>query len=241
MSEKQKLSHRLAEEAPVIKSALGFWEKYSKRIIYISAAIIILGGGYLVYKYMFVNPANEKANDAVFQLQDVYEQLINAQTDSARTALADKVLNGDAQTTGALKFLSKHSGTDAANLVHFYAGRAYVEKNDFKKAIKQLEDFNAHGATQVATAALKLLGDCYMQDGQKEKGAETYKKAGTLNEKDENFSSECLYYAGQAYETAGKTEEAIKAYQIIKDKYPGTQRGSSIDKYLARLGVITKD
>jgi tetratricopeptide (TPR) repeat protein len=177
----------------------------------------------------------------VFQLQAAYEEMMNAQTDSARTALADKVLNGDAQTTGAVKFLSKHSGTDAANLVHFYAGRAYIEKNDFKNAIKQLEQFDGNGATQPASAALKLLGDAYMMDGQKDKGADTFKKAGTLNEKDENFSSECLYYAGQAYETAGKNEEAIKMYQLIKEKYPRTQRGFTVDKYLARLGVITKD
>ncbi|MBI2730174.1 MAG: tetratricopeptide repeat protein [Sphingobacteriales bacterium] len=241
MSEKQKLSHKLAAEAPAIKSALGFWEKYSKQIIYVSAAIIILGGGYLVYKYMFVNPKNVKANDSVFQLQSIYEQMVNAQTDSAKTALADKVLNGDAQVTGAIKFISRNSGTDAANLAHFYAGRAYIEKNDFKNAIKQLEAFDANGADQATAGALKLLGDAYMMDGQKQKGADTYKKAATVNEKDENISSECLYFAAQAYETLGKNEDAIKMYQIIKEKYPKSTRGFTVDKYLARLGVVNND
>lgn len=239
MAEK-KLSHKLAEEAPVIKRAMGFWDKYSKQIIYVSAVVIILGGGYLVYKYMFVDPKNAKANDSVYQLQTVYEEMVNAQTDSARVALADKVLNGDAQATGAIKFISRNSGTDAANLAHFYAGRAYIEKNDFKNAVKQLEAFDGNGATQAASAGLKLLADAYMMNNQKDKGAETYKKAGTLNDKDESFSSECLYYAGQAYETLGKNDEAVKMYQIIKEKYPKTQRGFSADKYLARLGVITQ-
>jgi tetratricopeptide (TPR) repeat protein len=237
----QKLSQKIAEEAPVIKKALGFWEKYSKQIIIVSAAIIIVGGGYLVYKYMYLDPKNAKANDTVFQLQNVYEELVNAQSDSARLALADKVLNGDAQTTGALKFIKNNSGTDAANLAHFYAGRAYMEKGDFKNAIKQLEQFDGNGATQAESAALKLLGDAYMMDKQANKGADTYKKAGTLNEKDDNFSSECLYYAAQAYETLGNTNEAIKMYQIIKDKYPRTQRGFTVDKYLARLGVVNND
>jgi tetratricopeptide (TPR) repeat protein len=237
----QKLSQKLAEEAPVIKRALGFWEKYSKQIIYVSAAVIILGGGYFIYKYWFAGPKNAKANDSVYQLQAMYEEMVNAQDDSARVALADKVLNGDAQATGAIKFLSRNSGTDAANLAHFYAGRAYIEKSDFKKAIKQLEDFDANGATQAGSAALKLLGDAYMMDKQGAKGAEAYKKAGTLNEKDENFSSECLYFAAQAYETLGKNDEAVKLYQIIKEKYPKTQRGFSADKYLARLGVITQE
>ena len=237
----QKLSQKIAEEAPVIKKALGFWEKYSKQIIYVSAAIIVLGGGYFIYKYMIVQPKNEKANDSVYQLQSVYEEMVNAQTDSARTALADKVLNGDAQSTGAIKFINRNSGTDAANLAYFYAGRAYIEKGDFKNAIKQLEEFDGNSATQAASAGLKLLADAYMMSGQQAKGAETYKKAGTQNDKDENFSSECLYFAAQAYETLGKNDEAVKLYQIIKEKYPKTQRGFSADKYLARLGVTAQE
>jgi hypothetical protein len=35
----------------------------------------------------------------------------------------------------------------------------------------------------------------------------------------------------------GKTQDAIAMYKIIKDKYPASQRGAEIDKYLARLGV----
>jgi len=38
-------------------------------------------------------------------------------------------------------------------------------------------------------------------------------------------------------EIEGKNAEAIKLYQQIKEKFPRTERGYSIDKYLARLGV----
>jgi hypothetical protein len=39
-------------------------------------------------------------------------------------------------------------------------------------------------------------------------------------------------------EITGKTDQAIELYQILKDKYPRTDKGFIVDKYLARLGVV---
>ena len=64
------------------------------------------------------------------------------------------------------------------------------------------------------------------------------KKAGTYDDKDELFSPEYLFRSGYLYENMGKTQDAIAMYRMIKDKYPNSQRGLDIDKYLARLGVI---
>jgi hypothetical protein len=36
----------------------------------------------------------------------------------------------------------------------------------------------------------------------------------------------------------GKNKEAIEVYDLIKQKYPSSQRGMEIDKYLARLGKV---
>ncbi len=74
--------------------------------------------------------------------------------------------------------------------------------------------------------------------GKKEEAAEQYKKAGTFDEKDELFAPEYLFRSGYLYENMGKTQDAIAMYRLIKDKYPNSQRGADIDKYLARLGVI---
>ena len=50
----------------VVQKARGFWENYNKPVMYIGSAIIILLGGWLVYKYLFKLPKEQKANDAVF-------------------------------------------------------------------------------------------------------------------------------------------------------------------------------
>ena len=72
----------------------------------------------------------------------------------------------------------------------------------------------------------------------KDEAIEQYKKAGTVFEKDDMISPEYLFRAGYLYETLGKNKDAIEMYQLIKSKYPASQRGYDIDRYLARLGAI---
>lgn len=83
-----------------------------------------------------------------------------------------------------------------------------------------------------------MLGDAYSELNKKEDAVQQYRKAGTFYDKDDLLSPEYLFRAGYLYESMGKNEDAIAMYQIIKDKYPTSQRGYDIDKYLARLGVV---
>ncbi len=207
-----------------LEKAKDFWEKFSKPVTYVGTAIIILGLGYYAYKTMVVKPKEAKANDAIAFAQDYF----------AMDSL-DRALNGDGQNPGFLKVISQYGGTDAANLAHYYAGAIYLRKQDFPGAIKQLKEFST-SATQVQSSAYRMLGDAYMDSGDKGQGADYYKKAGSLNEKDPITSSEDLFLAAMAYETMGKNDEAIALYKEVKEKYPKTDRGMIVDKYLARLG-----
>src|SRR5437868_5291707 len=119
MAEKTVHDKAHKKDVDVVTRARGFWAQNSKPVIYISAAIILLAGGWLVYKYMFKLPQEQKANDAVFVVQKYFADFSNA-PDSSKATLANRVLNGEAND-GALKFISKYDGTDAANLCHYYA------------------------------------------------------------------------------------------------------------------------
>jgi hypothetical protein len=46
-----------------------------------------------------------------------------------------------------------------------------------------------------------------------------------------------LFRGALLSEIAGKNDQAIELYQMLKDKYPRTDKGFIVDKYLARLGV----
>ncbi len=141
--------HVQKTEVDVVTRARGFWEQNSKPIIYISSVIILLVGGWLVYKYMVKIPKEEKANDAVFVVQKYFNDFSNAPTDTLKLQMANRVLNGDGGNSGALKFISKYDGTNAANLCNYYAGSSYLHLKQFDKAIKYLKDFDTDAREKI--------------------------------------------------------------------------------------------
>jgi predicted negative regulator of RcsB-dependent stress response len=225
MSEIKHPAH-LEEEKNPIAEIQHVWERYGKVASYILVGIIIVVGGYFGYRSYILEPKEKQAVEALFRAEEYYRM------DSVRLAL-----NGDNINAGFIKIISRYGGTKAANLASFYAGSCYLKLGDFSNAVKYLKDFSTP-VKQVQERAYGLLGDAYSEQNKKEEAAEQYKKAGTFFEKDDLFSPEYLFRSGYLYESMGKTQEAIAMYRMIKDKYPNSQRGADIDKYLARLGVL---
>ena len=211
----------------VVDKAIGFWENNSKKIITVSVAIIVVVGGYLGYKNLIQLPKEQKANEELFAAES------NFRKDSFNLAL-----NGSGSTPGLLKVISKYSGTKAENLAHYYAGASYLQMGEYQKAVDQLSDFSANGAKQVEAKAEGLLGDAYAELKKNDDAIAHYKNAGTIFGEDQAISSEYLFRGAMLSEMTGKTEQAIELYQILKDKYPRTDKGFIVDKYLARLGVV---
>lgn len=224
------------KEADVIQKARGFWINYNKPVIYISSAIIILLGGWLIYKYMFKVPKEEKANDAVYVTQKYFSDFSNASSDSTKAMLAAKCLNGDGFNSGALKIINKFSGTSAANLCEYYAGACYLHLRQFDKAIKFLKDFDADGASQIKSRAYGMIGDASAELNKNDQALDYYKKAANVDDKDEFTSSEFLFRAALFAEATGKTKEAIDLFKKIKEDYPLSQKAADVDRYLAKLG-----
>jgi len=225
MSEIKKPAH-LEEEKNPVADIQNAWDKYGKTASYVLLVIVLVVGGVYAYRNLISEPKERSASEAMFRAEEYYRE------DSARLAL-----NGDAINAGFLKVMSKYSGTKAAKLAGFYAGSCYLKLGDFNNAVKYLKDFSTP-VKQLQERAYGLLGDAYSEQGNKEAAADQYKKAGTYYEQDELFAPEYLFRSGYLYENMGKTQDAIAMYKLIKDKYPTSQRGVDIDKYLARLGVI---
>ena len=225
MSEIKHPAH-LEEEKNPVAELRQTWDHYGKRVSYLLIAIVVLVGGYLGYRNWIAEPNEKQAVAAMFRAEQYYRM------DSARLAL-----NGDNINYGFLKVIARYGGTRTANLASFYAGSCYMKLGDFNNAIKYLKDFST-SVEILQERDYGLLGDAYSELNRKEEAAEQYKKAGTYFEKDELFSPEYLFRSGYLYESMGKTQDAITMYRMIKDKYPQSQRGVEIDKYLGRLGAL---
>lgn len=210
-----------------------FWSKYSKPLTIGLTVIVLAVAGYFIYRSMVTVPNERKAEEAAFKAEEYY-----------RMDSLDKALNGDGVNQGLLRIISRYGGTAAGNRAKLMAGSVYLKKGDYKNAIKHLEEFKTD-IKQVEAKSTALLADAYSEMGastnnnaNKEKAADLYTKAAGIFEKDDVGSAEYLFRAGYLYESMGKNKEAIDAYKQIKEKYPRTDRGFDIDKYLARLGVI---
>jgi tetratricopeptide (TPR) repeat protein len=224
MSDKKTVQQLEGGEAAIAK-AKDFWTRYNKPVMIICTLVILLGGGWLVYKNFFKEPKEKKANEALFMAEEYYR------ADSVNLAL-----NGDGQYPGLLKVISNYGGTEAANMANFYAGSCYIKLGDNDKAIKHLKKFST-GSKPVQARAYKLLADAYADLNKNSEALEYYKKAAHHFEDDKVNSAESLFMAALfADKVMNKREEAIELYKEVKKKYP-LIRGYDADLYLAKLGV----
>lgn len=227
------------KEVNVVEKARGFWEDYNKPVTYIGSAIILLIAGWMIYKYMFKIPKEEKGNDIIFVTQKYFTDFTNA-TDSSKALIAAKVLNGDGTNPGALKIINNYSGTTAANLCEYYAGACYLHLGQFDKAVKFLKKFDAGDATQIESHALGMLGDANAELNKNDEALSYYKKAANVNKEDDFTSSEFLFRAALFAEATGKTKEAIELFKKVKTDYPLSEKAADVDRYLAKLGEFSE-
>ena len=228
MSGKQLHSSELDTDQVVAK-VQGFFEKFGKQLMMLVAGIIVVVGGFYAYKTYIVKPKEEKASEYLFKAQQFFSQ------DSSQ-----KVLDGDGTSKGVLYVISNYGGTKSANLAKYYAGVSYLKLGKFEKAIEYLKDFSTD-AKQVQMVAYGCLGDAYAESGKKEDALDYYIKAGKTFEKDESGSAEFLFRGALLSETIGKEDKALELYKEIKEKYPKTEKGTQVDKYINRLSTEKPD
>ena len=227
MAEQKNQNEHLNVEDALTQSE-AFLIKYKNAIIGGVVAVIIIVAGFIMYKNLYAEPREEKAQAALFKGQEYFEQ-----------DAFEQALNGDSiGYTGFLKVADEYSGTKAANLAKAYAGICYAQLGKYEDAVKMLDSFD--GSDQmVAPAILGAAGNCYAQLGQLDKAASTLLSA--ADKADNNTLSPIfLLQAGEILVKQGKYDDAVNAYTKIKDKYFQSYQAMDIDKYIEQAKLMKK-
>ena len=227
MAEQKNQNEHLNVEDELTQSE-AFLIKYKNAIIGGVVAVIIIVAGFIMYKNLYAEPREEKAQAALFKGQEYFEQ-----------DAYEQALNGDSiGFVGFLKVADDFSGTKAANLAKAYAGICYAQLGKYEEAVKMLDSFNGKDQ-MVAPAILGAAGNCYAQLGQLDKAASTLMSA--ADKADNNTLSPIfLMQAGEILVKQGKYDDAVDAYTKIKDKYFQSYQAMDIDKYIEQAKLMKK-
>ena len=202
MAEQKNQNEHLNVEDALTQSE-AFLIKYKNAIIGGVVAVIIIVAGFIMYKNLYAEPREEKAQAALFKGQEYFEQ-----------DAFEQALNGDSiGYAGFLKVADDYSGTKAANLAKAYAGICYAQLGKYEEASKYLNQFSADEQL-VAPALLATLGNCYANLGQLDKAAATLLKAAD-RANSTALSPIYLIEAGQILEKQGKNAEAVEGYKQV--------------------------
>jgi len=176
---------------------------------------------------LYLNNRNEEAQVQMYQAQRYLE------TDSLNLAL-----NGDGNYLGFIDIAKDYKFTNAGNLARYGAGICYLHLGQYEEAIDYLNKYSKKDKV-IGSLALGATGDAFIELGDTEKGVAKYLEAAEFAQNSFN-TPVFLMKAAELYELDNNYEEALKLYQRIKDEYPESTEGSTIDKYIARVKLLSK-
>lgn len=220
--------HNQVDNLTEVESALTkteqFLESNQKLISIVIGAIVVIAVGYLALNKFYIEPRVQKAQDEMFQAQIYFEK------DSFSLAL-----NGDGTNPGFLDIIDDYGSTEAGNVANYYAGISYLHTGQFEKAIDHLKKFDTDDVL-LGPIAVGAQGDANAELGKTDQAIDLYTEAYKMND-NELTSPIYMLKAAELLESNNKAAEALKLYETIKEKFPLSNEGRNIDKYIARVKV----
>lgn len=189
-------------------------------------ALLIVG---LLYFFLQHLPAQElKAQDEVYMAQFAFN------ADSFALALNGRSTPGTIPFKGFLQIADEYGMTKTGNTARYCAGVCYLRLKKFAEAAEQLKKSSPSDQV-VGAVRLNAIGDALAGAGNMEEAISYYAKAADYSA-NETYTPYYLLKTGLANEKQGNKEAALKYYQKIKDKYPNSDEGREIQKYITRVG-----
>lgn len=191
------------------------------------AVLVVLG--FLGYQQFVVKPQEAEASNEMFFAQQYFDEAVNS---TEKDSLYGLALEGADGKYGLLDIIDNYGGTKAANLAQYSAGMAFLNTQKYDQAIKHLQAFSSDDAI-LSSLALGGIGDAFVQLGQEEDGLEYYEKA-IKNSVNEFTTPKFLFKAGVILLQQGEVDAASGYFNRIKDEFPDSEEGRTIDIYIGR-------
>ena len=201
-----------------------FLEQNYKPLLYVLGTIVVIVGLFWLAK-MYLNNRNNEALSQMFQAEKYLEM------DSLSLALY-----GDGNYLGFLDIADDYKFTRSGNLARYSAGICYLHLGQYQDAIDMLARYSKKDR-MIGSLAIGATGDALVELGDTDKGIGKYLEAAEYAENAFNTPL-FLMKAAELYELNGNYAEALKIYERIRDEYPESTEGSSIEKYIARVKLL---
>ncbi|HET8838716.1 MAG TPA: tetratricopeptide repeat protein [Flavobacteriaceae bacterium] len=212
------------------------WVAKNQRYIFVLigiVAVVILG--YLGYERFIQGPNEAEASNEMAQAQMHFGEALEAPA-AEKDSLFQLSLQGSGGAYGFVQIAEEYSGTDAANLAHYYAGMAYLNIGKYQEAIAQLDEFSSDDEI-LAPLAKGAIGDAFMQLNQTEQALTYYEKAASMRSNSFTTPKFLLKSAITAIEL-GQGETAKKHLNKLKEEYPDSPQADKVPVYLGRATAM---
>lgn len=197
-----------------------FFKKYKNVLIWGAVALVAVAFAVFAYQKWYIQPKQREAQQQVFPAEMAFK------AESWETAL-----NGDGNNLGFADVISEY-GKAAPAATWFQAGVCALQLGNFEEAVDYLSAYRGKDGILEARAKA-CLGDAYVGLEKYEQAYDCFLKAAAVV--DNMYAAAYLLKAGVTAEQLGKTDNALKCYKEIKEKYPNSIEGYDIDKYITRL------
>lgn len=201
-----------------------FIEENQKPITYAVGALILVVVAYLGFDKFYLEPREQEAQSQMFMAESYFEK------DSFNLAI-----NGDGNYLGFLDIIDDYGMTKSANLANYYTGISYLYLGQHEDALDYLNDFDTKDLL-LGPVAEGAKGDAELELGNTDAALKHYRKAYTMND-NELTSPVYMMKAATLLESVDELGDALAIYKEIKEKYPDSNEGRNIEKYISRVEI----
>jgi tetratricopeptide (TPR) repeat protein len=197
------------------------------KVLLIALGVLVVLAGLFYLGRIYLGKKNTEAQSQMYQAERWLEM------DSVKLAL-----NGDGNYLGFIDIADNYKMTKAGNLARYGAGICYLHLGQYQDAIDYLTKYSKKDKV-IGSIATGATGDAYVELGDLDKGVAKYIEAADMAKNSFNTPI-FLMKAGQIFELQQKYAEALKLYERIKNEYPESTEGTTIEKYIARVKLLIK-